>query len=375
MSTNARDPRLVAVIGALETFVSRAVESKPDAGVRADADLARILLAALDQPLPLTRGTAASALGKMRWRPAWRVLKDIVEDLGDGASDTRRMRASACYACDQLTEVIDKSQLAEAERLFRGRLRDTAEVLTVRRPSASGIVKLMRRGHRSEGLTNDLLWAAQDQDEMVARSALVGLIQLEPAEIFADAVRLLSVFNAAQKQIVCAAARGQPTRTGLMLISRLLEIESHPHVLASALDAVREVYKRTREGTANLGDFGLDVELLESLGSRSLRLSEHDSPHIIASSLGVFQELTHLEPFRRGGSLFRLRQLMLAGVRGLLGHEHSSVQSSACFTVAALGAQEDLESLQALRDGSPSRKVQDSARGAYDFLKRRLGVG
>lgn len=363
--SGSRDPLLVAVIGALEAAVDRASKSDDTSTLREllnDEALANIFMRALRYPLPRVKGTAASALGKMRWKAAWEPLKELVEIPDDGAADTRSMRSCACYGCDQLTGVIGEARLEEADRLFRGRLGDRQEMPRVRRPAASGMVKLLRQGYRSAGLVNDLLQAAQDTDHIVAKNSLLALVQIKQEEVLEFIILLLRQFDVAHKILVCVNVRENPKKTGILLTQWLLTNDMHPNVLASALDAVGEAYRkasawRRREPP----DFISDLELLSSLANRAIDLSTHEMPNVVASSLIALQVFAGMDPFRSQGLLFSLREEMVARARALLDHKDPRVQASACGAISILGTQEDHKKLAELKKQSPSRKVRESA--------------
>ena len=375
--SGTRDPLLNALIGALEDAVGRATKTGKVSLILGDAPLVEIFLKALSHLLPSVRSSAASALGKMRWQAAWSKLRAMVEDPGDRAVDTQRMRACACYACDQLTQVIDDTQFGEAEDMFRGRVSDRNEAPQVRRWAASGIVRLIGRGHRrSAGLINMmLLQAAQDPNSMVATSCLVALVQLPPEDVLDDLILILDseafAYDKTRRQLVGLAVQRQPTKTGFSVASRLLIHESDPDVLTSALGAVGSIYEKAREGQVDLGEDVNDVDLLEELAGRSIDLLSHERPTVVASSLLLVQELFQLQPFRRGGPLLQYREAMLARVRGLLEHENPGVLARACGAIGLLGTAEDLPRLESLRDHVVSRKVRDSARGACDLITSR----
>ena len=103
-----RDGVFVAVIGSLEWAVDNAVRDKAD-WLLGDTELAELMMRAMGHRLPLVRGTAASALGKLRCARAWPLLRDASGESSDGAYDTQRMRASIFFACDLLVADLDLS--------------------------------------------------------------------------------------------------------------------------------------------------------------------------------------------------------------------------------------------------------------------------
>jgi len=379
-STRSRDPLLVAVIGALEWVVHRVSDSKGHStfkGLLKDEAFANIFLRALRSSFPLIRGTAASALGKMRWTAAWESLKELVEIPDDGAADTQRMRESACYACDQLTAVIEEAKLEGAGRCFRRCLEERREALGVRRSAASGMMKLLQRGYRSERLVNTLLQAAQDPDIIVAKNSMLALFQLKPEEIIDDATLLLGTFGEEQRKVVCDAAWRQPTRTGILLIQWLLNNDATPDVLVSALFAVGKAYYNIRNSPLlPQRDDLREVDLLRNLARRAIDLSWHEAWRVVSGSLCVFQEIGKWGPFRTGNALFPLREEMVVRTRTLFEQRDSNVQESACFTLGALGTQEDVPKLRMLlTDPSIPGKVRKAAKTALDFLERWLSRG
>jgi hypothetical protein len=186
----------------------------------------------------------------------------------------------------------DVDRFGEAEALFRRPLSNRGEAPDVRRPAASGAVKLLKRGYRSAGLVNELLQAAQDPDATVARSSFVGLTQLPPEEIVEDMLLLLRSLGPRQRQLLCVAVRSQPTVTGFLMVRWLLDEDPDPAVLASALDAVGETYTKAREERdAELIETLWKSAVLSHLAERTLALSFHQEPNVIAGSLKIFQEL------------------------------------------------------------------------------------
>ncbi|MGH8659941.1 MAG: HEAT repeat domain-containing protein [Gammaproteobacteria bacterium] len=313
---SARDALLRAVVGSLEWHVDRVVKSKEEPALSrllTDEELAGIFLRALEEPVLRAQGTGASALGKMGWAAAWDRLMELVPSTRPRSPDTQRRQASILYACDRLADALDRSRLDEAERLFRIVLRDREQLPTIRRPAVSGIVRLLMRGYRSAALANELLEAARDPDAAIARQAILGLLQLDPDEIFDDMTLLLKIVRPERRQMACLATRDVPTKTGVLLMQWLLRHDAHPDVLASSLDALGETYKKTRKRKITRPIEGLrDVECLAEFARRSLDHSRDAAPHVVSSALKVLEELVLMNLFRTDNHLVPLKEEMTA---------------------------------------------------------------
>ena len=373
-----RDALLAGVVGALEMVVDKALHSRKEETslqlLLRDERLAGVFRRALAVPAPVVQGTAASGLGKMGWAAAWDELTELFESTGQPSPEIQRLRASTLFACDRLARVLEVQRLSEAERLFRATLTDRRELLSVRRPAMSGIVNVVRRGQHSAGLSNELLEAALDSDAMIARSAEMALIQLDPTDVLEDMILLIKTFPPARRQSVCAAVADWPSVTGVRLILWLLQHDEHPEVLASSVFAISTAYEKASERkymrpVKELQEVAFVVRLVEQL----LELSGHSAARVVASTLGVFGQLMKLPLLRTTNQLHSLKEQMLARTRILLTHEAPSVQASLCTVLAFGGTANDLEVLASLRVASRPTKVQRSAKWAHAILPRRLG--
>jgi HEAT repeat protein len=360
---------LSAVIGALETTVSDQT---------ADAELEDVFARGLHQARPQIQASSSSALGKMRHPSAWEELSTLAERK-DREGQSQIVRGSAAYACDQLALVLEGSQYAEAARLFRSLVNDLTEPCEIRRPAASGIVKLIGRGYRDARLTNDLLRLARDQDLLVSRSALISLALLDPQDILDDYLLLVNGRSSKERQALCGAFRGRPSRTAFMVANWLLMNDVDGRVLASAADALAFMLKHAREYKRVRVPDGFQVVTmaqlirpgeLERIAERCLATSELPGIPERASSLVMFDELARQRNFRKGGSNERIRSRLLARVRTLLEDESETVQVTACYGIAAFCESDDVARFGQLADQSSHKSVRDAATRARDYLAR-----
>jgi HEAT repeat protein len=366
------DPRtaiLRSTVGALDELVGRL--TKQDSTLDFPR-LPELLVKALSYPAPVIRGTAASALGKLKYTPAWNALKVMVETPDTDDQDVRSMRASACYACDQIAREIAEPDIPSAAKFFSSKFTDRRESPPVRRSAISGAAKLARRGYAALDLCNDLLEAARDTDSLVARNAWYALVQLSPELIIDDCILLLAVLDSTQRQQVCDVAIASSTPVSLLVINWLIQHESKSNVLASALYAANRICKRA---ASNLGDSVNRVlaneRFVETLASRIAEIIETDDPDVLSISLSVFVGLATLNSLKMTVGLVSLKSSVASRARVLLNHADEVVVQNACVTIATFGTFTDAALLAKLGE-SGKGKVLQAAQSAHSALMRRL---
>lgn len=370
-SKEPHNPLPVALVGALEGVVSVAQEYGYESLFH-NEDLIKIFLRALEYPMPFTRASAASALGKMGWKPAWGDLRQLVELPDNGRPDVSMMRSSAAFACSRLCQVIDESEFNEAAKFFRQRLLDANEIPTVRRPSSGGLQVLARRGYFTKDLRNDLFQGAQDRDLRTALSCILALMRFTPSEVLEEVTIMIREFDRPNRKAVCGLVQNQPTRIGLMLILWILENDSHLDVLVGALFAVQESCDKAMGWRQyDAPDYIYDSGLLNSLVERCLILSQSETSVVVTSALGSIQQLCRLLLHRR-----KLDDLILEKVHAvtlvLLHSMDEKIQASACSLLGVIGDRTDIIVLVQLRDRTHSKKVRESANWASSRLSQRF---
>ena len=369
-TSDRREPLLVAVLGALDALVGERVVLGA-AGPPVRAALQAVLLSALRSPLPLVQGTAASALSKLKAREAWPVIRDILYTARGNGDDVHVMRGTMCFACDQLVPALDSKDLREAETLFRRILGSPTERPPAKRAAASGISKLIQRGHSSVGLVNDLLRAAQDADSLVAGSALFALIQLPESAVLEDLLLLLKSFGPPRRQLFCERARsGVMSSTCFRALVWMLGIETNPTIVASAYYALcrregdRQAIRPIRQ-LANADD-------LDEIRTKAMAFTYHAAPDVVAGALNALCDLGQIFHSNKDNRLAPHMPEMLARTRELLGRPEPVIISSACYALSSLGTIDDIPIVQSLLR-SPSAAVASSAGFTRHQLRQRLG--
>ena len=162
----------------------------------------------------------------------------------------------------------------------------------MRRPAASGLVRLMRRGYQSPRLTNALLVAVSDVDQEVARNAFVALTYLDPEDILDDLMLVLENFTSSQIQHVCHSLGHLPSRSGVRLINWILDVSTDQDVVSTALASENNLLGRARRSMQlAFAKELLSVESVDRAAVRALRLLGSPAAHVRASSLVVISQL------------------------------------------------------------------------------------
>jgi HEAT repeat protein len=368
---SSRDPLPTAVIGALEDVVAHArIENV--SRVLGDPDLADIFVSALKCPLPIIKGTAASALGKMGFRTSWNQVKELVELSDNRDADMRMMRASAAFACDQLCSAIDEPDLGAAADMLQKWLRNAKEIPQVRRPASSGLVKIARRGYATEAMIRDLLSGAQDRDPKVARNCLFALTTLLQPRLVDDLIVLMEHFDGRQRKLVCEVGAIAPTVASTTLVLWVLENEKRVDVLLASLFAIQKICDKIQTSRlVGFPDYVRDLELFRRLGKRCVDLLGHESAVVVSSSIAGLQQLVGLSPFVKG-PLNSVREQTKLHARSLSSSSDPDVRATACSTLGALGSEEEIVLLERLQDTEQSEKVLKTCQIAVRSIKGRL---
>ena len=366
--SSSRDPLPVGIIGALEQVVDEASSKGKIKSVLKDEKLANIFMRALRNPLPLIKGTAASALGKMGWKEAWEDLKKMVEIPDNGEDDIRRMRGSAMFACDKLCLVIEESKFSKIVEFLRQKLRDKNE--KVRRPASMGFEKLARRGYFSKDILPDLFEGTQDSDPVVAQNCLLTLTHFQNEAIFNELTQLIGKFDSQQRKSMAYFIAKNPTKMGIHLFQCLLNNDED--VILTILSAITEASQKAFEKNRNYMN---DADILRSLVQCCLEFSKHREAKIVVTSQYAIQRLIELLQSTNINLFQKIRKKIAEQVRKLLNHTDEQVQAVASFTLKYIGIKSDISLLESLRNQSESEKVRNAAMNSIKHIKRRFKKG
>ena len=359
-----RDPLPIALVGALEDIVSSSDRT-------GDPEIAEILSRALAYPLPLTRATAASGLGKLRRIETWSALQALVETPTDARIDTATMRASACFACADMCDRLDNTQLTPAVAFFQRRLHDRKEIPGVRRPAAIGLGRIAENGYKADAIRSDLLTAARDADLTVTHVALFHLMRL-PQSVVGDALaRLMEVSDQSHRLVTCDAAHKVGSVVAVATLQQLLALDPSPTVVTRTLFTVSDLYRSMQAGRRPAAGWVGKVDLLAGFAQRCVNATTISRPATIETafvSFGIF--LSAVNALDRTEA-DRLRGAMAPRARALLGHSTPRVASRAATALGFVGVLEDRTLLQALIRSTPSAKIRDAATAAIGSLERR----
>jgi len=366
--SDVRNPLPVALIGALEGFVSATHIGTQSS----DHELIGIFMDALEYPMPLTRASAASALGKMAWKGAWPNLRRLVEEPDDGRDDIRILRGSAAFACSKLCKVIDVSEFINASEFLQERLRDENEIPQVRRPAADGLQVLARRGHFSESLRRDLLQGTRHSDTAIATCCILALMRFQEKRILEDISLVIQEFDRQNRKVFCEVVRDEPTKLGMILLLWLLENDSRPDVITTALSAVGQACMKAlnwrKDGSPNYVD---DPQLLTSLIECCLTLLQNEIRQIVSTSVASLGELCQL--FEDRWVLDDpIKERVQLQARELLQCSDPRIQAGASRLLAFVGNQSDIATLIEWGNHAQSKKLRESAQWSINKLSKRI---
>ncbi|MGH6689705.1 MAG: hypothetical protein ACREF4_03375 [Gammaproteobacteria bacterium] len=363
-----RDPLPIAIVGSLE-----AVVSQPSSPVLSDPELPVIFKHALAYPLPLTRGTAASALGKLRVVDVLPSLEDIITARPDKQSDTQHMRASAAFGYQDLCSVIAPAAMSGAANFLRSVLQDADDLITVRRHAAYGLKRLVERGHESAGTRSTLLDSARDRDSIVARTSLYALFALPT--VTADEILLLRRRADSRRRIVLYEVAGAvATSKAIMVLECSLRDEQNALALATSLYATGDAVNNASKQTAAT-PWIEDALVVLRLAAHCVVLAAVDHPRITVTAQATFGNLSRLPILRRDPAFPAQRQALAKVARGQLSHVNDRVLAQACVTLEHNGTAGDIEALQRLAESNRPEKVRSNAARAIARLKERYRTG
>jgi HEAT repeat protein len=347
--TETTDPLLIGIIGALETFVAKAC--KIDLGWDLDCrNLSNIFIRSLSFSVPIVKGTAASALGKMGWKDAWQSVIKLLEIQDTGNYELQTMRNTAAYSCWLLSSVLDNSDIPKASELFLQLLCNKGDSV-VRLHSASGLEELSRRGYLLDEVINELLrWIPRESELKVAASCILALMWSEKEEIFEELLSLLQRFNKQRRKMVCKIVYNHPTKIGVKLVLWLIDNDTDPKIVNAVLSTIQEVYRKFREISypQKLTHFLLNSKFLFRLIQKCTAFLNHEMSDVISTSLYTLNQLYYyyFPQIRKRSNFRRLHKHIASQVRTLL-HTNTDlkVKKFACIILGNIGEERDIRLL------------------------------
>jgi HEAT repeat protein len=375
-NAHQRDSLLSSVLGALASLVDEAWDAKKDnryaadelGAVLKDTGLTDIFRRAFEVDSTRVRATAASALGKLHSSDAWVKLFTFL-DAPRTQTSSDNLRASVCFALQQLSTTVDDRELPGAFALFARLLRDKTEPWQVRRPAASALGNIAVRGFTTRELIDSLMSGAKDQDEAVAKSCLYSLLRMESDLVFEPLWGFVLGFPS-RRQLVCQIVFEHPNRAGLVVLDLLLDLDNRPEVVAAAVSAISRACERAERQKES---YAADVDLLNRLAERHIALLARSlPPKLLAAVVSVLVELYKLLLRLRPPKLDSLRRRIREVASGLIIHEWEDVAANAWFLLGSVGDRGDLETFEKMKSNMPDGKVRRFAQGGMDFLAQRL---
>ena len=181
---------LVSALGAIEHVVQVQIYGKKrelnklaeyshiELSQAQDKQLASLLLRALRHPHPRVSGSAASALGKLRYLPAWDALTNLAQERNAWSG----RRASAMFAIQQLCAELPEERWPSAIKWLVPYISNPELPPEVRSPAISAIGWLAGRGYRrnsdSRRIINRLITLLQGRElPALRRSAAFALVR------------------------------------------------------------------------------------------------------------------------------------------------------------------------------------------------------
>ncbi len=267
----------IAITGALDRLIEH---RRDDLQPEQRQELASVLEAALKKDDPRwakLRSSAASALGKLGWMPAFGALWALLTNPNESST----VRSSACFAIALLCPDMDCSQQDAIKPTLRSIARNIEEPVGVRCPAISALGRF-----KDKEAVGELLHIAQQDDyEVVAYAALFAVTRFDDEDVIEQVVNRLPQFNNARIALLLKVFRDHPSIAGVKLCLRLASNKQFEEITRiQALSTVLFLVDK------------LPNQLVHQVVLCCQSLVETGSPKLSGLALRTFSEVVGMHP-------------------------------------------------------------------------------